>query len=1045
MNISIKIVVIYITFSLLIKLNHLNNYIIFRIIMSKSIFEEYLFYQEKYTKKYGSNTIVLMQVGSFHECYATNDRGFNLHKLSEILNLICTRKDKSIVEVSINNPNLVGFPSLAIEKYLKILVDNKMTVVVIDQVTPPPKPKREVTRIVSAGTYITDVMSPEANYIMSVFLEEELINGKIVMCAGMSVIDLSTGENYIHEAYNNTGDDKYPLDEIVRFINSYHPNEILITLKRHSEYDKNNKLNNRVGHYTKQQLIMYLELEKTNFNFVEKVDPKVIKLSYQKQLLERVFNDTGLLGVFEHLDLENMPYARFSYVLMLDFAFQHDEKIINFIYKPQIFDSHKHLILGNDAIHQLNVFENQNQESLNSQFKSLFDLVNKTSTPMGKRLLRNNLIAPYTSEKYLNTRYAMTQRILDKNMSDKLNLFIKEIPDLERIQRKLALQRLHPSQFVDMLSSYKTVLELINIVKNDKILKKILPSDKIIQEINQWINDCEKQFNIDEMKKYHLNEIYNSFYKIGVNQELDNLQQEINDIITYMDQICVSLSGLIDEQKIQSSKSKIKKIIENENNDNNEIDKKVYLVKNDTEGYHLKLTETRAKLLKERLNNKPLIINNIIIDTKTFEFRNFKGGTKLTFADLRDKSQQLVELRTNMMNQIQDIYLKYLGETNAKYSMGFHRIVEFISLLDVIKSSAVVAKLYNYTKPELINNNKNSFIDCRDLRHPIVERINTSVEYIPNDVKIGNMDDNNIDGMLIYGLNSAGKSTIMKAIGLSVIMAQSGMFVPASSFRFSPYRYIFARVTSNDNIFKGLSSFTLEMTELKAILKRASPHTLIIGDEICKGTEHTSGLAIVSSALIKLAKTNASFIFATHLHELADMDRIRQLPNIKTYHLTVQHDQKTDQLIFDRKLKEGSGDKIYGVLVAKHIIDDTEFISLAQEIKNEILNQPNKIIDSDKISRYNKKIIMDKCLVCGKQTKSKNNLINEFDTHHINHQKDCIDGFVKNKPHLSMNSEANLIVLCKLCHYKVHHDQIEITGYKETSKGRQLEFRHIEK
>jgi DNA mismatch repair protein MutS len=161
------------------------------------------------------------------------------------------------------------------------------------------------------------------------------------------------------------------------------------------------------------------------------------------------------------------------------------------------------------------------------------------------------------------------------------------------------------------------------------------------------------------------------------------------------------------------------------------------------------------------------------------------------------------------------------------------------------------------------------------------------VEYIPNDISLGTTAENNINGILLYGLNSSGKSTCMKAVGLSIVMAQSGLFVPATEFSYSPYESLLARITGNDNILKGLSSFALEMTELRAILKRASPKTMVLGDEVCRGTENISAISLVTSTIERLSKTGSNFIFATHLHKVAEMESIKMLDNVKAFHLTV--------------------------------------------------------------------------------------------------------------------------------------------------------------
>ena len=158
---------------------------------------------------------------------------------------------------------------------------------------------------------------------------------------------------------------------------------------------------------------------------------------------------------------------------------------------------------------------------------------------------------------------------------------------------------------------------------------------------------------------------------------------------------------------------------------------------------------------------------------------------------------------------MKDYYVDCLKKMHETYHQLFNKLTEFVAKVDYIKSNAKTAVLYNYTRPKIItNNSKKSFIRCKQLRHPIVERINETTEYVPHDISLGinkDIDDCDIDGMLIFGVNGVGKTVIMKAIGLVVVMAQSGMFVPATNFNYYPYQSLFARITGNDNIFKGLS------------------------------------------------------------------------------------------------------------------------------------------------------------------------------------------------------------------------------------------------
>jgi DNA mismatch repair protein MutS len=224
------------------------------------------------------------------------------------------------------------------------------------------------------------------------------------------------------------------------------------------------------------------------------------------------------------------------------------------------------------------------------------------------------------------------------------------------------------------------------------------------------------------------------------------------------------------------------------------------------------------------------------------------------------------------------------------------------------------------------------------------------------------------------------------------------------------------------------------MTELNSIIKRSDKKTLVIGDEICRGTENISGNAIVASTIIHLAKIKATFIFATHLHELVQLKGIRELDNVKAYHLSVDYDSKQDILIYDRILKEGSGDKIYGILVAKYIIDNKDFIEQTIEIKNELTQSFSSLI-SGKKSRYNADVFVHKCELCGQKEEEGASLL---ETHHINFQSKCKDGFAIDKPHVPMNSKANLIVICEKCHNSIHKDEIKIEKKVITSKGKRI-------
>ena len=215
------------------------------------------------------------------------------------------------------------------------------------------------------------------------------------------------------------------------------------------------------------------------------------------------------------------------------------------------------------------------------------------------------------------------------------------------------------------------------------------------------------------------------------------------------------------------------------------------------------------------------------------------------------------------------------------------------------------------TKPKI----KNTKAKFKYLRHPLIEENQENGIYVPNDI-----DFNEYDGMLLYGINSSGKSSLMKSVGIAVFLAQGGFFVPCEKMEYAPFNGIFTRIEASDNLSKGLSTFAVEMLELKNIFNRANENSLVLGDEIAHGTETTSALSIVASAVIKLAKRKINFLFATHLHQLMDIDEVKSLPNVVAKHLEVWFDG--EKLVYDRKLKDGSGSSVYGLEFAKSIYMD---------------------------------------------------------------------------------------------------------------------------
>lgn len=973
--------------------------------MAQTVISDYLLLHKKYSGKYGEKTIIFMMIGGFYELYSLEEEGPDLSKISEITNLVKTRKAKATTKPSVKNPYMMGFNIAALEKFVRIMIDNGYYVIRIDQTTPPPRPKRDVVAIYSPGTYL-DAVKIETNNIVSIYIEDErnISTGEYLSCIGLSAVDLTTGQCIVYEVYSQPADKKYALDEAYRFILGHNPKEILIIKGDKCKLDK-------------EYLIECLELESySNIHFFDKVHKAYTKISYQNEFLEKIYPKT-FVSPIEDIDMAKIGYARISFIALLDFSYQHNEDLIKDLSKPKIFENSDHLIVGNNAIYQLNILEGP-QDTGNSKIKSLYDVVNNASTPMGKRFLKSTLTQPICNIEELKLRYNSTDEILNLGIYKKLEKHLKSIPDIERLIRKLFIMCIQPYELANLMESFTEVKQIYKLINTSKIVSTYAPSIKIMDSLSLLIEDVESKFNLDEMKMNNLNNITGSFFNEGIYPKIDSLHRKVVTMGENMEEICCALSKYI-EGKTDMIKLK----------------------RNNRDGYYLSLTKKRADTLKKSLQKYAEIpINeNLTIPLSSLEFKELASGTtKIFIDDLGTSSDQTVILKEKLVRLVKKEYKNVLSDYGEKYKSVFQIIPNFISMIDFLKSNAKTASIYNYCKPEIQLCNK-SFFKASKLRHAIAERIITNVEYIPHDVNLG---CEGMDGMLLFGLNSAGKSTLQKAIGISVIMSQCGMYVPAENFVYSPYKNMFARITGNDNIFKGLSQFALEMTELDSILKRNTPNTLVIGDEVCKGTEHKSGTAIVAATIVMLAEKNCNFIFATHLHDVANLKAVKALPNVKTFHLSVEHDKERDVLVFDRLLKPGSGRDDYGLTVAKFIIKNPKFIKLAQQIKKSITGKLNGVLNS-KRSGYNKECYVHECQICGLQNKEEKNM-GYLDTHHINHQSKCNEGgFIIGKSHLKKDDNHNLVVLCKLCHYKAHHDLLIIRGYKDTTKGRILDYEFV--
>ncbi len=979
-----------------------------------SITDEYFSYHEKYIGKYGTNTIVLLEVGSFYEMYSNPNtlKGPDLYKLSDILNLVVTRKDKSI-PLSDTNVLMSGLPNHAISKFLKLLVDNNYTVVIFNQhKSTDGTITRSLDGIYSPSTFI-DNPTVENKFLMTLYFELNgaLNSSKPNISIGMSAIDTSTGQVIWYETHGSgILNESDAWNEAQRFYHFYRPVELITYQINNTIIESKINIDEKIDILPNQSTLKY-----------SKINPEFTKISYQNKLLKKVYPNCGMETPIEYCGLDKYPYAIIALTNSFDYVYQHNEKLLYELKIPQYFDEHKYMILGNNAQYQLNVIDYYNWDKIDSKFHSLNAVINNCATSMGKRILKERLCAPLTDPIIIQSCYDLTERIIKLNIWEEIRLLLKGISDLDKLFRKLSIKFISPYELYSIYNSFGNIVKIIELISKTDLKNELYKmfSKHQIGLFVKAINFIEEKFNIEGLKDVNWSDIKSSFYIKGVYPDIDLIVNKIDSGV-----------GLIDELGIELSK-----MCGNSNSD----DIKFGVKHNDRDGYYINTTKIRGEKLqsclkmylaeKSKNNIKTIKLSNTDIEIDDIVFTYQKSTCKITYNGLTEHSDEIELLYEELDTKIKQYFLTDVSMWYFNNIEIFKDLINMIVQFDVVTNNAYTSLKYNYVKPILSTNtekNKNldSFIHAKNLRHPIIERI-IDYEYVPHDVKL----DSEIKGNLIYGYNGAGKSSIMKGIGLNLIMAQCGMYVSADSFEYAIFDSMYTRISGGDNLFKGHSSFIIEMNELSTILKKSTSKSLVIGDEICRGTEYLSANSIVASAIIKLANIGTKFLFATHLHELVNIEEVKELNTIKFYHLSVEERINTDELIFDRKLLEGTGEQIYGIKVAKYILNDSEFINKAVQLKNSMLekNGTNTKLVSDKKSIYNKEIYVDECAIC-KST-------NKLETHHINWQKDFVNGVHSNKKHIVKDSKQNLVVLCSTCHDCLHDKKFNIDGLIKTSGG----------
>jgi len=1007
-----------------------------------ALVKEYFELTKKYQEEYGENTLLLMQVGSFFEVYAIRDKKTNIITGSKIndFSLTCELNmvDKNVC-VGKDNVLMAGFKDIMIEKYLRKMQDAGFTVVVYTQDQAAKNTSRSCAGIFSPGTYFSSEPTRLTNNLTCIWVDlienKVLFKGKYVF-VGIANIDIYTGKTSIFQFKETYLKNPTTYDELERFISIYHPNEVIFisNLPTGEVDDIINFANITSSSIHKINISVAANKESKNYIRAKNCEKQI----YQKEILHKFYELTDSDIFIQNFYENHLATQAFCY--LLDFVYQHNPQLVKRISEPIFENCSDRLILANHTLKQLNMIDDSNYHGKHS---SVLKMLNECLTPMGKRKFAYNLVNPTTNKEYLQREYNITEYLMQKE--EDYHLFLKtnlsSMKDISKWERQVFLKKISPKSFFHLYNNILTIQEIYKkVIEKDEVIKDYLfqqnnnsnnsNSKKIDAYCENIIQFIHNNLNLDLAKEIDGTQNFETnFIKVGIDHELDAKIEILND----------------SEYKLEAIKNYFNTMI----NDKGKTSEFVKIYETEKNNFTLICTSRRCKLLEDSLpsTKQKIILKYSTCDKsdkndkneKQFEYEiskkqlEYKNQTASNNCILDDEIKQICKnISTNkilLKDIITIVYNKFV-EKFESFQNELESIIQFITSIDIIFTKSSIAKKNNYCKPQIVEADK-SFINVKNLRHCLIEHLQTNELYVTNDMKIG---DGIVDGVLLYGTNAVGKTSFIRALGISLIMAQSGLFVPSSEFIFKPYNYIFSRILGNDNIFKGLSTFAVEMSELRTILRLADQNSLILGDELCSGTENTSAISIFVAGIQKLYQCKSSFIFATHLHEICSYDEICDMKSVVLKHMEVLYNKERDVLIYDRKLKDGPGNSMYGLEVCKSLSLPDDFLDAAYEIRMKYHPESNSIL-SLKTSHYNAKKVMSLCEICKKKIGT--------EVHHLQHQKNAdkdgvikggSDGYVFNK-----NNLANLLTLCQDCHDSFHKKGAKTTKKVKTSNGYQVQ------
>ena len=804
-----------------------------------------------------------------------------------------------------NRAPMCGIPYHAGEIYASRLVQNGYKIAICEQVENPKNAKgivkRDVIKIMTPGT-ITDgnlLDEKKNNYIMSIF--------KDGMYYGIAALDISTGEAYATEIKSDNN-----FQKLVNEISRFNPSELIVNDYMNDSINEINELKHRFEVFISVDKKIEKNEVEADRNFV----PDFFNMKSSMTKLDDKFDDETIHNTFDIIDeqgnlIKNISdrYLAVNAIGVLLKYLEETQKI-----KPEnlnkivLYEVVKYMALDINSRRNLELTERIKDKSKKG---TLLWVLDKTETSMGGRLIRRWINDPLVNVDDINARLDAVEEIKnDLLLSDRIVESLKSIYDIERLAGKISYGTVNARDLISLKNSIMQLPNLKDAIKNvnSEFLKNIDSELDILSDIYELI-----EASIVEEPPLTVKE--GGLIKKGYKPEIDELIEATTNGKQWLANVEIREKELTGIKNLKIGYNKIF-------------------------GYYIEVSKSNVKDIPEDryIRKQTLTTGERYITEELKKMENEILGAKEKIIAL--EYDEFVNIR----NEIQ---------SNAK---RIQRTASAISKLDVIQGLANVANELNYCKPEIMDDD---VIDIKNGRHPVVEKIIPYGDFVQNDSLL-NANENRLN--IITGPNMAGKSTFMRQVALITIMAQIGSFVPAEYAHIGIVDKVFTRVGASDDLSSGESTFMVEMMEVANILKNATDRSLVILDEIGRGTSTYDGLSIAWAVAEYVSKLKSKTLFATHYHELVGLEG--KIDGAKNYHITVK--ERGEDIIFLRKIVEGGTDESYGIHVAKLAGVPKEVTNRANEIlfkleKKNIMNgkaesKSEKAEKAGQLSMYNYKL-----------------------------------------------------------------------------------------